>query len=202
MGTASTTKFFKNNAGTTTEEAAVTTSAGVGDAQRIVALNASGVLDPTIVNAVNASAGAADAGKLAQLDSTGRLDTSILPTGVGADVALVTASEALSAGNLVNIWDNSGTANVRKADGTTSGKSVDGFVIAAVSNGATATVYFEGTNDQCSGLTPGKQFLSGATAGLPSATPASGAGKTLQRVGVATSATSMNFEASDPIVLA
>ena len=34
MGTASTTKFIKNNAGALTEEAALTTSAGVADAQR------------------------------------------------------------------------------------------------------------------------------------------------------------------------
>ena len=58
MGTASTTKFIKNNAGTLTEEAALTTSAGAGDAQKVPALNASGVLDASITNAKNTSAGA------------------------------------------------------------------------------------------------------------------------------------------------
>ena len=53
MGTASTKKILKNNAGTLTEEAALTTSAGAADANRIPALNASGVLDASIVNAKN-----------------------------------------------------------------------------------------------------------------------------------------------------
>lgn len=49
MGTASTTKFILNNAGALAEQAALTTSAGAGDAQKLVALNASGILDSTIV---------------------------------------------------------------------------------------------------------------------------------------------------------
>ena len=63
MGTLSTKKFIKNNSGVLTEEAALTTSAGAGDADKLPALNASGVLDSTIVNSVAASAGAGDAGK-------------------------------------------------------------------------------------------------------------------------------------------
>ena len=51
MGTISTTKFIKNSAGSLAEEAALTTSAGAADANKIPALNASGVLDPSIVNA-------------------------------------------------------------------------------------------------------------------------------------------------------
>jgi hypothetical protein len=57
MGTASTKKFIKNNAGTLTEEAALLTSAGAGDANKVPALNASGVLDSTIVNSKTTSAG-------------------------------------------------------------------------------------------------------------------------------------------------
>ena len=68
MGTASSKKFIKNNAGYYTEEAALTTSAGAADANAIPALNASGVLDSTIINGKNSSAGAADAGKTVLLD--------------------------------------------------------------------------------------------------------------------------------------
>ena len=64
MGTASTTKVIKNNAGVLTEETTLTTSAGAADANKIVALNASGILDSTIVNSKNTSAGAGDAGFL------------------------------------------------------------------------------------------------------------------------------------------
>lgn len=202
MGTASTTKFLKNNAGTLTEQTALTTSAGAGDAQAIPALNASGVLDLTIVNGKVISTGAGDTGKLVALDATGRLDTSVMPTGIGADTAQILASEILAAGDLVNIWNNAAVANVRKADGSSAGKEAHGFVLAGFAAAATATVYFEGSNTQCTGLTPGPQFLSSTTPGKTVATAPTGTGKVVQRCGVATSTTSMNFEASEPIVLA
>lgn len=200
MGTASTTKFIKNNAGTLTEETTLTTSAGAGDANKIPALNASGVLDLSIVNGKNASAGASDAGKLAALDAAGKLDLTMMPTGVGADSALITASEALAAGDLVNIWNSSG-AKVRKADATVSGKEAHGFVLAAVSNGSPATVYFEGTNSSVTGQTPGPVFLS-STAGIAANTAPSGSGNVVQRVGFAISATAINFQSQPPITLA
>ena len=256
MGTASTTKVLKNNSGVLTEETTLTTSAGAGDANKLVALNASGVLDSTIVNSKTTSAGAGDAGKLAalnasgildativnskttsagagdagklaalnasgilddtiinatvtsaankvvKLDGTGKLDSTVLPTGVGADTVAITASEALAAGDLVNVYNNGGTANVRKADGSTSGKEAHGFVLSAVPASASATVYFEGTNTQCTGLTPGLQFLSGTTAGKSVSTAPTGTGKVVQVVGFAVSATAMNFQAELPIVLA
>lgn len=202
MGTASTTKLIKNNAGTLTEETTLTTSAGAGDANKVPALNASGVLDLTILNAKNTSAGAGDAGKIPALDAAGRLDTSMMPVGIGADTASVVASETLAAGDLVNIWNNAGTANARKADASTSGKEAHGFVLAGFAAAAAATVYFEGTNTQQTGLTPGVQFLSATTPGKATNTAPTGTGKVVQRVGLATSATSFNCEVSDPIVLA
>lgn len=200
MGTASSKKFIKNNAGTLTEEAALTTSAGAGDADKIPALNASGVLDPSIVNAVASSAGAGDAGKVAALDGAGRLDATMMPVGIGADTASIQASENLAAGDFVNIH-NSGGARVRKADATTTGKEAHGFVLGAVSSGANATVYFEGSNTAVSGMTPGTVFLH-TTAGGATGTAPSGSGNVVQKLGVATSATSVNFERGEPIVLA
>lgn len=200
MGTASTTKYIKNNAGALTEEAALTTSAGVGDAQKIPALNASGVLDLTIVNGKATSAGAGDSGKLVALDAAGRIDSTMMPVGVGADTAIITTSEALSAGDLVNVWNSSG-AKVRKADATIAGKEASGFVLSAFGNGAAATVYFEGTNTAVSGLTPGPQFLS-TTAGIATATAPSASGNIVQRVGFAVSATALNFQSQPPVTLA
>ena len=202
MGTASTKKIIKNNAGTLTEEAALTTSAGAADADRIPALNASGVLDASIVNAKNTSAGAGDAGKIPQLDASGRLDNTMMPVGIGADTASILTSEALADGDFVNIWNNAGTANVRKADGASAGKEVHGFVLSAYGSGVNATVYFEGTNTHCTGLTPGNQFLSAGVPGKSVSVAPSAAGNVVQRLGVATSATPVNFEAQQPIVLA
>ena len=99
--------------------------------------NVSGTL--TEVSGLASSAGAGDAGKIPQLDAAGRIDASMMPVGIGADTAAITASEALSAGDLVNVW-NSGGPKVRKADATTAGKRAHGFVLSAVANGATATV--------------------------------------------------------------
>ena len=199
MGTASTTKYIKNNSGALTEEAALTTSAGAGDAQKIPALNASGVLDSTIVNSKTTSAGAGDSGKLVALDGSGRIDSTMMPVGIGADTATITTSEALSAGDFVNVWNSTG-AKVRKADATVSGKEAHGFVLSAYGSSASATVYFEGTNTGVTGQTPGPVFLS-TTAGVATSTAPSGSGNVVQRIGFAVSATAINFQSQTPIVL-
>ena len=199
MGTASTTKYIKNNSGALTEEAALTTSAGAGDAQKIPALNASGVLDSTIVNSKTTSAGAGDSGKLVALDGSGRIDSTMMPVGIGADTATITTSEALSAGDFVNVWNSTG-AKVRKADATVSGKEAHGFVLSAYGSSASATVYFEGTNTGVTGQTPGPVFLS-TTAGVATSTAPSGSGNVVQRIGFAVSATAINFQSQPPIVL-
>lgn len=148
------------------------------------------------------SAGAGDAGEIVALDGTGKLDNSVMPTGIGADTSSIVASEALAAGDFVNIWNDTGTAKVRKADASTSGKAADGFVIAAVANAASATVYFEGSNGQVTGQTPGSVYLSPTTPGLATTTVPTAAGQVVQRLGVATSASNINFERSPEIVLA
>ena len=199
MGTASTTKYIKNNSGALTEEAALTTSAGAGDAQKIPALNASGVLDLTITNGKTTTAGAGDSGKLVALDGSGRIDSTMMPVGIGADTATITTSEALSAGDFVNVWNSTG-AKVRKADATVSGKEAHGFVLSAYGSSASATVYFEGTNTGVTGQTPGPVFLS-TTAGVATSTAPSGSGNVVQRIGFAVSATAINFQSQPPIVL-
>ena len=222
-------KFLKNNAGVITEEASVSTSAGVGSADLLVALNASGVLDSTIVNSKTTSAGAGDSGKLAALnasgildstivnsktssagagdtgklvalDSSGRIDSTMMPVGVGADSTVITTSEAIASGDFVNIWNSSG-AKCRKADATVAGKEAHGFVLIGVGSAASATVYFEGTNTAVTGQTPGKVFLS-TTAGLSTTTPPSASGNAVQVVGFATGATTVNFQSEPPIILA
>lgn len=192
-------KYLKNNSGTLTEETSVNSSAGAGDEGKIPALNGSGVLDASIVNSVGTSAGAGDSGKLPALDGSGRLDTSFMPVGIGADTAAISTSETLAAGDFVNVWDSTG-AKVRKADATTSGKEAHGFVLAAFTHPTTATVYFEGTNTGVSGKTPGVQFLL-TTAGTSGSTAPSGSGNVVQKLGVAVSATAINFEPQQPIVL-
>jgi len=134
--------------------------------------------------------------------ATGLLDVSLMPTGIGAVTVAVVASEALAAGDLVNLYNNAGTLNARKADASTTGKEANGFVLGAVANAGTATVYMDDQNTAVTGLTPGTQFLSAATPGKTSAAAPTAAGQTVQRVGTGVTATSMIFKASIPYVLA
>ncbi len=132
----------------------------------------------------------------------GKIDISFMPSGIGPDTTQIVASEALSAGNLVNIYNNAGTANCRKADGSTTGKVAHGFVLAAVAGTATATVYLAGLNTAVTGLTSGPQFLSDTTPGASIAAAPTTAGHTVQKVGVAVSATALQFDPGEPITLA
>ena len=154
----------------------------------------------TEIFGVQTSAGAGNAGDLVSLDDSGRIDNSMMPVGIGADTAAITASETLAAGDWVNVWNSSG-AKVRKADATTAGKEAHGFVLAAVTSGNPATVYFEGTNTQVTGQTPGPVYLQ-TTAGTGGATIPSASGNVVQSIGVAVSATAVNFERSAPVTLA
>jgi hypothetical protein len=158
---------------------------------------------PTEVEANTDSAGAGDAGKLVALGADGRIDESMMPTGIGADVAVIEASENLAAGDYVTIHNSTG-AKVRKADASDGAAGqAHGFVKNNVTSGQNATVYFEGTNAGLSTLTPGATYVlshsvPGGVVALGSAS--STAGHILQVLGVATSATEINTEIAKPIV--
>lgn len=148
------------------------------------------------------STGAGHAGRIPALGSNGRLDESVMPPGIGADVKVAEASENLAAGDVVNIWDDSGTERARKADAS-NGRRAHGFVLAAVTSSQNATVYKEGTVSGLSGLAPGGPcYLSADTAGAVTQTPPSTAGHIVQEVGIALSATEMDFEPQRPVTLA
>jgi hypothetical protein len=149
--------------------------------------------------ALEVSAGAGDAGKMIKTDSTGRIDNSLLPVGIGADTQDVVSFEDLVAGDFVNIFDDGGTPSVRKADAT-NGRDANGFVLSGVTAPALATVYFEGTNTQLSGMTPGaRQYLN--TSGGITETPKTASGELHQYLGKSSSATTLNVELDDCIVL-
>ncbi len=159
-----------------------------------------GVLTET--EAKTSSAGAEDSGVIPALDATGRLDMTFMPVGVQQERKILQASEALSAGDFVNIYDASGTIKCRKADAATN-KRADGFVTAAVNQNENATIFLEGTNTQLSGLTGGKTyFLSHTVPGGVTDTPTSTAGHVVQKIGRSLSDTEISFEPGEPITLA
>lgn len=195
-------KFIKLDAGRLKEEAAVATSAGGADAGKIPQLDTNGILASSIVNSTQTSAGSGDAAKVVALGTDGRISTTMMPVGIGADTLSITASENIGAGDFVNIWDDGGTPKVRKADATAAGKEAVGFVLGAVGSGATALVYFEGSNNQLTGLTVGaRYYLSEAVAGAATTTPPSTGGNVVQYLGMATTTTSIAFEGTDGVVL-
>ena len=154
------------------------------------------------VEGTTTSSGAGSAGKIVALDSAGKLDNTMMPTGIGATTKLAATTESLSAGDLVNLFNDSGTIKARKADAS-NGRRAVGFVLSAVTSPNNATVYLDGTITGLTGLTPGAAYyLSGATAGAATATAPTTSGYISQEIGIALSATEINFEEQQPITLA
>jgi hypothetical protein len=147
-------KYIKDNAGRLTEQAAVQTSAGAGNA-----------------------------GNIPALDATGKLDITMMPTGVTAEAKTIVASEALSSGDLISLWNDSGTSKMRKADATTAGKEADGYVKDAVLSGASGTAFFDSINTGVSGLTIDTIYYLSTTAGGVTSTAPSATGNVVQEIG-------------------
>lgn len=112
--------------------------------RKYLIINTDGSLGET--SSVSASTGASNAGDIPALDSTGKLDLSMMPTGIGADTQSMITSEALSAGDFVNIYSNGGVKTCRKALGVDNTKPAHGFVLSAFSASANALVYVRGLN--------------------------------------------------------
>lgn len=110
----------------------------------------------------------------------------------GLITAPLTASETITAPALGNVFNNSGTPNVRNADGSVFGKDATCYIKTSVGVGGTATCCFDGIITGLSGLTGGYAYL-GATPGLVTSTPLTTSGQTSQRVGIAVSATALVF---------
>lgn len=119
----------------------------------------------------------------------------------GDSSATMTTSEAIAAGDFVNIWDSSGP-KIRKAVATDPLKSADGFCTVAAASGSPVTVYFKGLNDKVSGMTAGDVFLSATVAGKATSTIPTTSGQIVQYLGVAISATTINFTPDPSVTLA
>lgn len=166
-------KYFYNAAGIPTEKAATQTSAGAGDAGKIVALN-----------------------------SAGDVDITMMPPGVGAECVVNVAKEALAAGDWVQMYLDTGVLQTRLADAN-NGRPCNGFVSAVSVAAAPCTVFaLSNTNSNCSGLTIGTVYYLSETPGAEVDTAPTAAASIVQRLGVATSATSILFDNCTYFVLA
>lgn len=156
------------------------------------------------IESVSTTTGSSDASKLIRTNASGQIDETFLPAGIGSDVLSIVASEAMSAGTFVNIFDDAGTVSIRKADGSVTGKEVDGFILANVAENDPVNVYLEGVNNQLTGLTIGaRYYLSHTVPGTATATlpGAPVAGSVIQYVGKATAADKISFEADEGVII-
>ncbi|MCS5663938.1 MAG: hypothetical protein NZ604_06615 [Flavobacteriales bacterium] len=146
------------------------------------------------------STGVANADEIIALDATGKIDPSLLPAGFGAEVVSAVTSENLISGEFVNMYLNGGVATLRKADATDTTKPAYGFVIAGSTSPSINTMYILGVqNDYVSGLTIGTRYFLDSTAGGITSTPLSTTGNLNQEIGIAITATSiltLNSESS------
>lgn len=144
------------------------------------------------------------------VDLFSRFFQKLTPSSGGGDTTntkILPAGEDLAAGDMVNIFDDAGTAKVRKADVSAVNQRIaHGFVKTTVTSGANVTVYFEGVNNAKSGLTVGAEYycdplVPGAVVTYAGGTWATG--DLVQRVGNAIGATELSFEAAfSPVELA
>ena len=141
------------------------------------------------------STGAPDANEIVALDAAGLLDISVMPVGVGAEVTVAASFENLTAGNFVNLFLSGGVIKVRLADATTNAKPAHGFVLANVTAPANATVYrISNLNNALAGLTIGSDYYLSTTPGAVAIDPGpSATGNIVQQLGKATSATAFVF---------
>ena len=99
------------------------------------------------------------------------------------------ASEALLSGDFVNVWNDSGTLKIRKADASAEATMAHGYVKSAAALGDDVTLYaLDGSVlSGLTGLTLGAAYYLSDTAGEVSTTP----GTVYQRVGVAITTSSL-----------
>lgn len=155
----------------------------------------------TEVQPITTSAGAGDASKMIQTDANGLIDPSLMPTGIVADQVTANANGTITARDLVYL-EAAGT--IARASAAAAGNQCIGWATSSVTTGQPVTMQLEGKITGLTGLTVGSRYyLSDVTPGGLLVSPGpSGAGKLGQFVGTALSATVLNFEPDDAVLLA
>lgn len=155
------------------------------------------------VLAIVTSAGAGDSGRIPALGSDGKLHESFMPAGIGANVVVAVASEAIGAGKFVELFADAGTLKMRLADNS-NGRAAWGYVRVAVDADASGTAYRLNTaNAALSGLTAGTDYYLGTAGGVISTPldPDTDIGKLSQFLGRAASATELITAEYAPVIL-
>lgn len=167
------TRLWSNMLGVDTEYQGKTSTAGAADAYNYVVANAAGVIDSTFL------------------------------TNADVEIVTVLGVGTLAANDLVNIYDgdpgDTHASWARKSDAGTNKYAVSGVVL--VGGTDTNITVLRQCIITTTGLTVGSTYWASDTPGTWTATPVTGAGKYLQKVGVALSITQMAFLPESPRVL-
>lgn len=152
--------------------------------------------------ATETSAGAGDSDKLVHLDATGKFSTTVMPAGVGPNTVNLTAGETVAAGDLIYLDGTSQVFKADANDpakqaagyvlsGITASATGDVFFGSGINTGMSGLT--PGAQYFLSEVTPGGVVLVGA---LPT-----GSGDIVQPVGHAIDATTLSFEPQRATVL-
>lgn len=115
----------------------------------------------------------------------------------------ITATEPISAGDFVNVYDLGGSARIRKAIATSPALRAHGYVKNAVSTGASGLVFYDKINSSISGLTSGTgYFLSDIVPGGVSLSVPTVSGRISQSLGYATTPTRIKVNIEEPLIIA
>jgi len=99
------------------------------------------------------------------------------------------ATEAISAGSIVNFWNNGGTLGVRNANASAAGKPAHAWCTTTVASGAYGEFIQQGACFLIGGLTIGATYYLSNTNGLVS----NGAGTIAQKIGYAIGTSTLIF---------
>ncbi len=123
------------------------------------------------------------------------------PTGPRGDLGNTGPTGSRGTTGIAGTAGTTGLQGITGPQITVTAQATEAIAGSAVTNGSMAVVYSDGINSDLSGLTTGhRYYLSNTEVGSVSLTPAIGLGEILQRVGVATSPTSMLYEHNLPTI--
>ena len=152
--------------------------------RRFLGFNSIGL--ESIRTAIIVSEGSSDADKLVALDAQGRLDPSLIPSTISSTIQRqYIATEAIPANRFVNIYDNSGTTSVRLASHE-NGYAASGFVTVSVADTEMATIFLcklEVTVTGVVGAAFGLPVFLGESGQIVSAVPSFTEGRVWQQLG-------------------
>lgn len=146
-----------------------------------------------------ARAQAEDAMLVAILAGGARRPSTSVQTGVQA----ATPSEALNAGDLVNVYLSGGVMSVRQANAADPARFANGFVLVSASIGVPVVIYPTGAFNSAATVATGQGevWLSDVTPGAFSLTPPTTTGHLLQTVGAAYQGAGLAFVQGDYTIL-